>query len=389
MNKVISIHLRGVAFQLEEAGYEALRAYLDQAERQLAANPDRAEILADIEQAFADKFRALLSAQRNVILAAEVQAAIAEMGPVTDAAAPEPEPAASGASAGKRAGAAADATSGPAPQAAAPRRLYRLTDGAMISGLCNGLAAYLGIDVNLVRLATAILTFVSFGTVAIAYGVGALVVPEARTPEEKAAATSPAPTAQEFIRMARDGYYAGMRSFPDRDARREWKRKFRREMRDWRYAFRHGMPCPAPTGPVTPPAGYQIAIPLLSTVKAAIHLAALACVIVLVATGKFFGHTLPGNLPVWAGIVLILLLSNFLLAPIKAMRRAYYARLCGWPGFVNPFAELLNGVIAIVCVVFGIWMADRFIPGFHDVLLAIPVFCHNLAEAVQQWWTNR
>jgi len=58
MNKVITIHLHGTAFQLEEGGYDALRAYLDQAARQLEPNPDRAEILADIEQAIGEKFRA-------------------------------------------------------------------------------------------------------------------------------------------------------------------------------------------------------------------------------------------------------------------------------------------------------------------------------------------
>jgi hypothetical protein len=35
MNKVIAIHLHGTAFQLEEGGYETLRAYLDNAARQL------------------------------------------------------------------------------------------------------------------------------------------------------------------------------------------------------------------------------------------------------------------------------------------------------------------------------------------------------------------
>src|SRR5262249_48718950 len=55
MQKVITINLNGNAYQLDEAGYEALVAYLDRAERQLRDNPDRAEILADLEQAIAEK----------------------------------------------------------------------------------------------------------------------------------------------------------------------------------------------------------------------------------------------------------------------------------------------------------------------------------------------
>src|SRR4029450_6104136 len=39
----------------EEAGYAALLAYLDRAGAALAGNPDRAEILADLEQAIAER----------------------------------------------------------------------------------------------------------------------------------------------------------------------------------------------------------------------------------------------------------------------------------------------------------------------------------------------
>ena len=46
MQKVISINLNGNAYQLDESGYDALREYLTVAERELAINPDRAEILA-------------------------------------------------------------------------------------------------------------------------------------------------------------------------------------------------------------------------------------------------------------------------------------------------------------------------------------------------------
>jgi phage shock protein PspC (stress-responsive transcriptional regulator) len=125
-----------------------------------------------------------------------------------------------------------------APNHAGPRRrLYRLTDGAMLAGVCNGLAAYLGLDVTLVRLAVAALIFLSAGTVIIAYLVAVLIVPKAVTPAQKAAASGATDTANDFIRMARAGYYEGMRKITDPQARREWKRKFKREMRDWKDKF--------------------------------------------------------------------------------------------------------------------------------------------------------
>ena len=138
MNKVIIINLNGNAYQLEENGYEALRAYLDAAGRRLASNPDREEIVADIEQAIADKFRGVLGASKTVVSTKEVERVIEEMGPVQDASAPED----SGAAAGP-----APAAGGGQPSAGAgaatPKRLYKIREGAMIGGVCTGLAAYL------------------------------------------------------------------------------------------------------------------------------------------------------------------------------------------------------------------------------------------------------
>src|SRR5271154_3020076 len=71
MNKVITINLDGFAYQLEEGGYDALRAYLETATARLAGNPDREEILSDIERAIADKFRALLASHKTVVEAKE------------------------------------------------------------------------------------------------------------------------------------------------------------------------------------------------------------------------------------------------------------------------------------------------------------------------------
>ena len=55
MNKVVTINLNGRAYQLEEAGYDHLRTYLAHAAKQLADDPDKDEIMADFEQAIADK----------------------------------------------------------------------------------------------------------------------------------------------------------------------------------------------------------------------------------------------------------------------------------------------------------------------------------------------
>ena len=393
MNKVISIHLHGAAFQLEEAGYEALRAYLDQAARQLAANPDQAEILADIEQAIGEKFRALLNAGRNVVLAAEVKAVIAEMGPVDDGSA-----SASDQKSGAAPGAAQQAAqTGPA-SSGPPKRLYRIYDGAVISGICTGLAAYLGADVVLIRLAAVVLGCLSGGAVAIVYLVARFIIPVARTPEEKAAAAGPSPTAQEFIRMAHEGYYEGLKSIHDREARREWKRKFHRRMRDWKRDFRWEMRenfggwryrRNPPPGSCPSHVGSFLVLPILSTLKAFLVFILWFAILSLIATRAICGVSLPAGLPIWAGVLLLLLAYHVVVAPIKAMRRALCCRsMCG-PYCWHPFAEFRHGLIALGMLVLAVWLADRFAPGFHRTLLALPAFLHHAAESVRQWWTGR
>ena len=66
MQKVIIINLNGNAYQLDEDAYAALRIYLDNAEAQLAFNPDKTEIVADLEQAIAEKCMRFLAPHKTV-----------------------------------------------------------------------------------------------------------------------------------------------------------------------------------------------------------------------------------------------------------------------------------------------------------------------------------
>ena len=102
MNKVITINLGGNAYQLEEGGYDALRAYLETAAAKLHGNPDRDEILSDIERAIAEKFRALLASHKTVVETKEVAAVLAEMGPIEADPGEAAAPGASGAGAVER-----------------------------------------------------------------------------------------------------------------------------------------------------------------------------------------------------------------------------------------------------------------------------------------------
>jgi len=239
MNKVIIINLNGNAYSVEERGYEALRAYLDAGARRLEAIPTRTRSSRTSSRRSPTSSTPRSARTRPWSSTSDVERVIAEMGPVEDASSGD-EPASAAAPAAGAAEAAASAGPEFAPRAGA-KRLYTIHDGAMLAGVCNGLAAYLNVDVTIIRLVFVLVTIFGYGSGVLIYLLMAVLVPAASTPAEKAAAFGAPFTAQEFIRRAKAGYYDGMKSFHDKQAHREWKRKFKREMRGWSREFKHGM----------------------------------------------------------------------------------------------------------------------------------------------------
>lgn len=175
MQKVITINLNGTAFQLDEQGYEALRKYLEHAEAQLGGNPDAPEIIRDLEQSIAEKCLRLLGPGKSVVTTAEIAQSLREIGPVESAGNGKPS-----------------TSSEPLPQ---PKRLYQIREGAMVSGVANGLAAYFNVDPTIVRVAfvvTAVVEMMQYDHPPILsvglYLLLVFIVPYAKTSEQRAAA---------------------------------------------------------------------------------------------------------------------------------------------------------------------------------------------------------
>ncbi len=80
MQRVVSINLNGNAYQLEENGYNALFAYLDAADAQLKDNPERAQMVADLEARVAELCQAYLSPHKTVVTSMDVDRIIAQLG---------------------------------------------------------------------------------------------------------------------------------------------------------------------------------------------------------------------------------------------------------------------------------------------------------------------
>ena len=68
---------------------------------------------------------------------------------------------------------------GPTPSPTpGPKRLVRSRDDRWFGGVCGGVAKYLGVDSNLVRLIVVLGTILGFGSLAVAYVVAWILMPE-------------------------------------------------------------------------------------------------------------------------------------------------------------------------------------------------------------------
>jgi phage shock protein PspC (stress-responsive transcriptional regulator) len=190
MNKVITINLNGNAYQLEEAGYDKLHNYLEQAGKQLAGNPDKDEIVGDFEQAIADKCAKYLHEGKTVITAKEIDEILAEMGPVE----------------GDKPDDGKEDRSEDAQAQPTPKRLFKIRQGAVIEGVCNGLAAYFDTDPTIVRVVFIVLTILTGGGWIAAYILMAIFVPEAKTREDIAKAQGKEFNAQTLLNNAHERY---------------------------------------------------------------------------------------------------------------------------------------------------------------------------------------
>jgi phage shock protein PspC (stress-responsive transcriptional regulator) len=263
----------------------------------------------------------------------------------------------------------------------------------MFAGVCNGLAAYFGFDPTIVRLLFIVLTVFSGGVVGLVYLVMMFVIPSAETAEQRAAASGEPFTTQEFIRRAKAGYYEGMKTFHDKRARREWRRRFKRDMRAWSDWFQWEMQAGARNWQRywTPhpafDAGWTLAMPFISLLRAALALACIVAVGSLLASGTILGHALPVALPVWGGVLLLLFAYTVIVLPLKVARHAYYHG-GGWCAH-RPFQHLWDALVWVGFCVAVLWLVMHHGAAARHAIHNIPPTVHEAVESIRQWWAQR
>ena len=144
-------------YRLDEAAYARLSGYLDRAARRLQADPDREEIVGDLERSVGDRLSARAGEGDRIVTAAEIDAILEDIGAVDM---------------GER----ADRWGDPEPPPA-KRKLTRVKEGQEIAGVCTGIAAYTEIRVDWVRTVVVLATLFSGGVFLLVYIALAVLLP--------------------------------------------------------------------------------------------------------------------------------------------------------------------------------------------------------------------
>ncbi len=351
MQKVVSISLNGNSYQLEEPGYDQLRAYLARAESRLKDSPDRSEVMADLEQAIGEKCRAMLGPHKTVVNTNEVERIIAEMGPVESA----DEKAAQGSTEGDSAS-QGGSTFAPPPR----KRLYQIREGAVWTGVCNGIAAYLNVDVTWVRIAFVLLTIFSSGLWLVVYFVLMFIVPVATTAEERAAAFGMPFNTEELINRAK-------KNFEEFGKKYRWRREWRRQQRYLNRQFR-GMneqlrAATTQMAQQVPPVSngiMAITLPIAAFIGAVMFVAWILATFSLITQQSIFGWGLPHGVPLWVGIVALAFIYFAASAPLKYVRHRSQGYHPGWGA--------LHGLMWIAGTVLLLWGAYHVFPGVREVM---------------------
>jgi len=371
MQKVVSISLNGIAYQLEEPGYNQLRTYLERAESRLKDSPDRTEVMNDLEQAIGEKCARSLSAHKTVVNEAEIAQIIQEMGPVETA-----EEKAAGA-APEGAPEQADPYAGLQPR----KRLFNIREGSMWAGVCNGIAAYLNVDVTWVRIAFVLITLFSWGGMIFVYIILAFIVPTANTAEDRAAAFGMPFNTEELIGRAKKNFE---KFGTDYRWRREWRRQQRHWNRQWAHMneqMRHATANVAPQMSNAARAVTGAFLPIAAVVGAVLFVAWILALVSLVTQQTVFGWALPHGMPLWVGILVLVMVYFAVSAPLKMIRHGGRQG-----GGYHPGWAALHGLMWIGFTVLFFWIAYTFFPGVRELMdqlmWAADLTVSNISETI-------
>jgi phage shock protein PspC (stress-responsive transcriptional regulator) len=374
MNKVITINLNGRAYQLEENGYEALRAYLDNASASLEGDEGKSEIIADLEQAIAEKCDKVLNPHKTVVSDDEIKKIIDEMGPVEGA---------------KTEGSKTNDTFH-ANAHNAPKRLYLIREGAVLAGVCTGLAAYFNVEVTVIRVIFIALTVFTGGAGILFYIALGLFVPYADTAEARAQAHGEPFNAEALVQRAKERWGESYERVTgnkwddmtkgwetSHEQHLKWRQMRKQQKQEWKQQWR---------------AQRSQWNPAYGMLRAIIALLWIGALLSLIRHGAIFGWTVTG-IPIWLTMIFLFVVFFVVTGPLQAAQYGtygmndpmgkyyYHYHNDPWDGFV--------GVLTAIFVFIAFGWAYLHVPYVYE-LVHHPLLETKAAIAqIQTWWSMR
>ncbi len=180
MKKNINVNIFGNLYPIDEDAYELLLKYNENMRRYYANHEGGDEIADDVEHRVAELLSELKANGVQAITIEHVSDIIRRIGDPQDFEdnAETPRDSATEETPKEENQATTDGR--------ATRKLFRDPEDKIVGGVVSGICHYLGIEDALIpRLLVVVLLFISFSTLAIIYLVAMVLIPEARTPEDR------------------------------------------------------------------------------------------------------------------------------------------------------------------------------------------------------------
>lgn len=168
MKESILVNISGSVFYVDADAYKVLNQYMQTIESHYATKPGGIEIYNDIEFKIAEFFHTKVDNTKEAITIIDVNEMIEIMGQPEEYVYTDTNSHLSDAGSHSK----------------KFKRIYRDVDKNILGGVCAGLGAYLRIDPIIFRLAF-LVAFLVFGTGTLVYIVMWILIPPARTVEQK------------------------------------------------------------------------------------------------------------------------------------------------------------------------------------------------------------
>ena len=162
----VTVNLNRSTLQFDEAAYARLEQYFAESASLLEGDPDPQEILNDLEQAIVDQCTRRMASNQSIVTLAELEPALAEIGAVQ-------------VSDGGIASEPSRSETSREARPETPRPLQQISEGAVVSGVCLGLARYFALDATLLRVIAVLLLLGTGGAMLFVYFALMLLMPYA------------------------------------------------------------------------------------------------------------------------------------------------------------------------------------------------------------------